>query len=67
MSVTPADPSQGRPGRGKMYKDVIGPRLKPVLTAVLTLFALLSINAIYLSAVSLLEFFTGRALQDTFF
>ncbi|MEM7705712.1 MAG: multiheme c-type cytochrome [Pseudomonadota bacterium] len=67
MSVTPADTPQSRPGRGKMYKDVIGPRLKPVLTAVLTLFALLSINAIYLSAVSLLEFFTGRALQDTFF
>ncbi|MEM9530407.1 MAG: multiheme c-type cytochrome [Pseudomonadota bacterium] len=48
-------------------RDAIGPRLRPLLSVVLVLFALLTVNAVYLSAVSLTEYLTGRSLQDGFF
>ncbi len=46
---------------------VIGPRLRIVLILVLGLFALLSANGAYLSAVTCLEFFSGRVYQDYFY
>ncbi|MFK7955550.1 MAG: multiheme c-type cytochrome [Lysobacterales bacterium] len=48
-------------------RDVIGQRLKPVLSVVLVMFALLCVNALYLASISMLEFVSGRLLQDNFY
>ncbi len=60
-------PSERAPARAGQQADVIGRRLRPVLVLVLILFALLSINAVYLATISVLEYVTGRLLQDSFF
>ena len=49
------------------YVPVIGPRLRPVLFGVLALFALLVLNSVYLSAVTLAEWQSGETLQDYFY
>ena len=46
---------------------VVGPRLRVVLIALLTLFTLLSANGVYLAAITGLEFFSGRVYQDYFY
>ena len=43
--------------------EVVGPRLRKLLVAVLVLFALLIVNSIYLGAVSLLQWFEGTSLE----
>ncbi len=43
--------------------EVVGPRLRKLLVAVLVLFALLIVNSIYLGAVSLLQWFEGASLE----
>ena len=42
----------------------VGPKLKIVLKIVFVLFALLVINSVYLSVVTLSEWLTGKSLQD---
>ena len=43
--------------------EVVGPRLRKLLVAVLVLFALLIVNSIYLGAVSLLQWHEGKSLE----
>ena len=43
--------------------EVVGPRLRRLLVAVLVLFALLIVNSIYLGSVSLLQWFEGTSLE----
>ena len=43
--------------------EVVGPRLRKLLVAVLVLFALLAVNSIYLGAVSLLQWFEGASRE----
>ena len=61
----PSTPPPARP-RPK-YRKAIGPRLKPVLLVVFALFGLLSINALYLLGVRILEAVTGQTYQNWFF
>ncbi|MFK8028931.1 MAG: tetratricopeptide repeat protein [Gammaproteobacteria bacterium] len=53
--------------RRKKYVPAVGPRLKKLLVAVFVLFALLSANAVYLSATTLLEWATGNTYQNFFY
>ena len=62
MSTEAKTPPKRRPRR-----QPIGPRLKPVLTIVFGLFALLSVNAVYLLGVRLLELTTGETYQNWFY
>ena len=48
----------------KRLPPVIGPRLGRLLVVVFTLFGLLAVNSLYLSSVSLLEWFSGELYQD---
>lgn len=45
-------------------RAVIGPNLRPILAVVFGLFALLTVNSVYLLAVRLLEGATGRTYQN---
>jgi len=49
------------------YLPAIGPKLKKVLIVVFTLFALLSVNGIYLGSITFLEWVTGNSYQDHFY
>lgn len=49
------------------HRPAVGPRLKWLLAAVFALFALLSVNSIYLATVTLLEWRSGRTLQNGFY
>jgi len=51
----------------RRYREAVGPRLKKVLLVVFGLFALLSINAVYLGGVTLLEWATGHTYQNWFY
>lgn len=51
----------------RKYVPAVGPRLKKLLYVVFGLFALLAVNAFYLSSVTVLEWFTGRTYQDYFY
>ncbi|MEM7081679.1 MAG: tetratricopeptide repeat protein [Pseudomonadota bacterium] len=51
----------------RKYVPAVGPKLKKLLIAVFVLFALLSANAIYLVATSLLEWSTGNTYQNFFY
>ncbi len=51
----------------RRYVPVVGPRLKKLLFAVFGLFALLAINSVYLSGVTVLEWITGETYQDYFY
>ena len=55
------------PPRPTHLKAVIGPNLRPVLAVVFGLFALLTVNAVYLLAVRLLEGATGQTYQNWLF
>lgn len=62
MSETTSTPEpRSAPTR---LKAVIGPNLRPVLAVVFGLFALLTVNSVYLLAVRLLEGATGRTYQN---
>jgi len=52
--------------RGRVYTPAVGPRLRPLLWAVLGLFALLGANGVYLSSVTAVTWATG-VTQQTFF
>ncbi|MCP4245679.1 MAG: hypothetical protein GY778_01390, partial [bacterium] len=56
----------GRPKRVR-YVPAVGPRLKKLLFVVFGLFALLAANAAYLSAITILEWATGRTYQNYFY
>lgn len=49
------------------YVPAVGPRLKKLLMVVFALFALLAINAIYLSAITLVEWLSGNSYQNYFY
>ncbi len=51
----------------KTYVPVVGPRLMKVLAVILGLFALLSVNSLYLGTITFLEWVTGRLLQTPFY
>ncbi len=51
----------------RRYRQAVGPRLTKVLAAVFGLFALLSINSVYLAGVTILESATGRTYQNWFY
>ncbi len=53
--------------RRKKYVPAVGPRLKKLLIFVFVLFALLSANAVYLIATSILEWSTGETYQNFFY
>lgn len=55
------------PPRARRARRAIGPRLRPLLWAVLALFALLGANSLYLAAVTLLEWWRGQTYQDWFY
>ncbi len=60
-------PSNPAPKRRKRYVPVVGPRLKKLLFVVLGLFALLTVNSVYLLAVRGFEAFTGHTYQNWFY
>ena len=60
------DESTPKPRRPR-YRKVVGPRLKPLLALVFGLFAVLAANAVYLTAVRVLEAVTGNTYQNWFF
>ncbi len=53
--------------RRKKYIPAVGPKLRKLLFVVFGLFALLSINAIYLVSISLLEWSTRESYQNYFY
>jgi len=58
----PASPKPRRP-----FVQVVSPRLRPLLLAVLVLFSLLAANSAYLGGVTLLEWYLGATYQDWFY
>jgi tetratricopeptide (TPR) repeat protein len=64
-SPTTATPPASAPRR--RFVQVVGPRLRPLLLAVLVLFSLLAANSAYLGGVTLLEWVRGAAYQDWFY
>ena len=56
-----------QPTARRRYVPAVGPRLRRVLIVVLALFALLSVNALYLSSVTFTEWLTGQTYQDYFY
>ncbi len=62
-SPNPATP----PPPGRRYVPVVGPRLKKLLTLVFGLFAVLTVNSIYLATVSLVQWSTGRIYENYFY
>ena len=66
--MTPADATPPPPPRrSKPLAPVIGPRLRPLLALVFTLFGLLAINSLYLASVTVLEWLTDTLYQDYFY
>ncbi len=59
--------SGNSPNPSRSYVPAVGPKLRRLLVAMLALFALLTINAIYLAGVSLLEWIEGESYQDFFY
>ncbi len=62
---TPAAPSGA--ARRKKYVPAVGPRLKILLAIIFALVALLGVNSVYLSSVTLLEWASGLTYQDYFY
>nr|VFK38369.1 MAG: Cytochrome c554 and c-prime [Candidatus Kentron sp. TC] len=50
-----------------LFASPVTPGLKRLLAVVFALFAILGVNALYLSGVTALEWMTGRVLQDHFY
>jgi len=63
MSKVNESTSPGKP-QGTKLRAVIGPRLRPVISIVFGLFALLVVNSAYLVAVRMLEWTTGQTYQN---
>ncbi len=59
--------SQSDEESGSSGPPVVGPRLRRLLIGVLLLFALLSVNSIYLGAITLIEWQSGVILQNYFY
>ena len=51
----------------KRYVPAVGPRLKKLLLVILALFALLSVNSVYLVSVTILERSQGQIYQNYFY
>lgn len=49
------------------YVPVVGPRLKVVLAIVFGLFALLTVNSVYLAAITFLQWRTGQEYENYFY
>jgi tetratricopeptide (TPR) repeat protein len=64
---TPSPRPLPPPPQRRVYVPVIGPGLKKVLVGVLGLFALLSVNSLYLGSITLLEWATGQLFQTPFY
>ncbi|MDG3002673.1 multiheme c-type cytochrome [Paludisphaera mucosa] len=64
MSTPTATP---RDRAGRVYKPAIGPKLRPLLWAILIAFALLAANGFYLSTVTGLTWYTGSTQQTYFY
>ncbi|HEV8237937.1 MAG TPA: multiheme c-type cytochrome, partial [Thermoanaerobaculia bacterium] len=62
----PVPPPPAAPARRK-YVPAVGPRLSKLLFVVFGLFALLSVNAVYLVAVRVLEKTSGKVYQNWFY
>ncbi len=66
MSATATTKSKS-PAPRRRYIPAIGPRLHKLLIVVFALFALLGVNAVYLSSITLLEWQTGQTYQNYFY
>ena len=62
-----SDSSAAATSRRMPYVPVVGPRLKRLLAVVFGLFALLVVNSVYLSAVSVTQWMTGQIWETYFF
>ncbi|MEE8128836.1 MAG: multiheme c-type cytochrome, partial [Vicinamibacterales bacterium] len=62
-----SDSSAASSTRRMPYVPVVGPRLKRLLAVVFGLFALLVVNSVYLSAVSVTQWKTGQIWETYFF
>ncbi len=51
----------------KAFPQPVGPRLKPLLTCVFVLFALLVVNSAYLATITFVEWISGATHQDQFY
>lgn len=51
----------------KPFKHPVPPRLAPVLSIVLGLFAILVVNSVYLSGITVAEWASGQSLQNQFY
>ncbi|MGA1534503.1 MAG: tetratricopeptide repeat protein [Planctomycetota bacterium] len=65
MTDTPAPPTPR--GRRRPHHPTVGPRLSRWLAVVFALFALLSVNSVYLSTITWLQFRTGEVYENTFY
>ena len=59
--------SEPQPKRRRRVKKAVTPRLRILLVAVLGLFAVLSIDAVYMAAITLAEQITGEVYQNYFY
>jgi tetratricopeptide (TPR) repeat protein len=59
--------SEGTQKPRRRYRIPVGSRLKKVLAVVFGLFALLAVNSVYLTAVSVLEWASGKTYQGWFY
>ena len=62
-----SDPSTPASRPRRRLRKAVGKRLRPVLTLVFALFALLALNAVYLLGVRVLEVATGETYQNWFY
>ncbi len=53
--------------RKKKYVPAVGPRLRKLLAIIFCLFAVLTVNSVYLGSVTLLEWRTGLTYQNYFY
>ena len=56
-----------RRSQPRHYVPAVSPRLERLLRVILGLFALISVNAVYLSSVTILEWQTGEVYQNYFY
>ena len=65
--MTDLPPPPAQLPKVRRYVPAVGPRLKKLLYVVLGMFSLMSINAIYLVAVTIGEWYTGETFQNFFY
>ena len=65
--VGPHTQPSAQPRPRRPFVQVVSPRLRPLLLAVLVLFSLLAANAAYLGGVTLIEWSRGQTYQDWFY